>query len=135
MGISEEDKEKARRRFEEDLKGVDEYDVEYASKKGSEKVNQMDSNPPDFLEKIWEDVKLMISLISDYYKGVYTDVPWKVIASIAGAVVYFVSPIDVIPDFLPIVGYADDFVVLNIALNFAREDLELYKKWKNNVNI
>jgi len=132
MGISEEDKEKARRQFEEDLKGVDENDVEYASKKGSEKVKQMDSNPPDFLEKIWEDVKLMISLISDYYKGVYTDVPWKVIASIAGAVVYFVSPIDVIPDFIPIAGYADDLVVLNIALNFAREDLELYKEWKNN---
>ena len=131
MGISEKDKAKAKKKFEDDLKNVNENDVEYASKKGSAKVDEMDTNPPSFLEEIWEDIKLMISLISDYYNGKYTDVPCKVIASIAGAVIYFVSPIDVIPDFIPVLGYADDVVVLNIALNFAREDLKLYKKWKD----
>ncbi len=33
--------------------------------------------------------------------------------------VYLVSPIDVIPDFIPVLGYADDALVVAIALRFA----------------
>ena len=119
-----------KKKFEEDIKNVDEDDVEYASKKGTKKVEDMDKNPPGFLEDLWNDIKLMISLISDYYKGNYTDVPWKIIAAIAGAIVYFVSPIDVVPDFIPILGYADDALVLKLALELAKKDLDKYEEWK-----
>ena len=33
--------------------------------------------------------------------------------------VYLVSPIDLIPDFIPVLGYADDALVVAIALRFA----------------
>ncbi|EGQ9819110.1 DUF1232 domain-containing protein [Vibrio parahaemolyticus] len=130
MGISKEQEEKARKQFYEDIKDVDDADVEYASKKGNKKLDQLDSNPPGALSKLWNDIKLMVNLITDYVKGDYTEVPWRVIAAITGAIVYFASPIDVIPDFIPVVGYLDDALVIKLALDLASEDLIEYKRWK-----
>ncbi len=130
MGMTKEQEEKARKQFEENIKNVDENDVEYASKKGQSKINEFGNNPPNALIKLWEDIKLMVGLVTDYLKGDYKEVPWNVIASISGAVVYFVSPIDVIPDFIPGFGYLDDALVIKLALGFAKSDLEKYKQWK-----
>lgn len=131
MEMTKEQEEQARKQFEENIKNVDESDVEYASKKGQSKINKIGDNPPNALLKLWEDVKLMVGLITDYLSGNYKEVPWNVIASIAAAIVYFVSPVDIIPDFIPALGYADDAAVLRLALSFAGPDLEKYKQWKD----
>lgn len=38
---------------------------------------------------------------------------------LAGLLVYLLSPIDLVPDFLPVIGYADDAIVVAVALRFA----------------
>lgn len=38
---------------------------------------------------------------------------------LGGLLVYLLSPIDLIPDFVPVIGYADDAIVVVIALRFA----------------
>lgn len=42
-------------------------------------------------------------------------VPWHAKALAAGAVAYAISPIDVIPDFVPVVGAADDVYLVVLA--------------------
>lgn len=44
----------------------------------------------------------------------------KRILLILAALAYIVSPIDLIPDFVPVAGWGDDLVVLLLALNQAR---------------
>jgi len=57
--------------------------------------------------------KLLYSLIKDYWKGEYRDVsPWSILVFFA-AIIYVISPIDIIPDFLPLVGQIDDALILN----------------------
>ncbi|MDQ7060401.1 MAG: YkvA family protein [Sulfurimonas sp.] len=131
MNLTKEQLEKAKKQFEEDIKNVDEDDVQYASKKGTTKINGMENSIPSVLLKMWDDIKLMIELLTDYIKGNYKEVPWNIIAAITGAIIYFVSPIDVIPDFIPVVGYLDDAAVIKLALNFSQDDLNKYAKWKN----
>ncbi len=130
MEISKEQEEKAKAQFYEDIKDVDEHDIQYASKKGSLKIEKLADNPPNALSKLWNDIKLMVSLITDYAKGNYREVPWKIIAAITGAIVYFVSPIDLIPDFIPGIGYLDDALVIKLALDLAGDDLAEYARWK-----
>ena len=132
MEINKEQEALAKKKLEDDIKNVDSDDVDYASKKGKTKIDELDKNPPSVLMKVWNDLKLMINLIIDYVKGDYTNVPWNTIAAITGAIIYFVSPIDVIPDFIPVVGYVDDLTVIKFTLDLVSEDLIKYKQCKDN---
>jgi len=130
MMITNEQKLSAKKQFFEDAQSVDEDNVKYASIIGTRKINDFGTEPPGSLQNIWTEIKLMVDLVSDYSQGNYKEVPWDVIAAIAGALIYFVSPIDVIPDDEPLVGYLDDEVVLNFAVEFAHNDLIKYRNWK-----
>ena len=79
-----------------------------------------------------ENFKLLWSLLKDYYNGTYRNVPWKFIAAIGFAVAYLISPIDVIPDFIPLVGYVDDAAVFGLAVKSFMSEIEEYKNWKKN---
>lgn len=51
-----------------------------------------------------------------FYAIIDGDTPTKAKLIIAGALGYFISPIDIIPDFIPIIGYTDDIAVLAAAI-------------------
>ncbi len=76
------------------------------------------------------DVKYMFYLVKDFSTGKYKNVPWKVIASIVGSLVYLVSPIDAVTDVIPIFGLLDDAAVIGICLKLISEDLSEYISWK-----
>ncbi|WP_121667659.1 YkvA family protein [Mesonia aquimarina] len=82
------------------------------------------------LEKYAELGKLMLSMLKDYRKGIYHNVPWFTIASIVFALLYVLNPFDLIPDFIPGLGYIDDLSVLSIGLRFIETDLHEYLDWK-----
>ena len=72
--------------------------------------------------------KLLYSLIKDYWKGEYRDVsPWSILVFFA-AIIYVISPIDIIPDFLPLVGQIDDALILILCMYFLEKDLHKYKE-------
>ena len=130
MQMTPEQEERVKERFAEGIENVDQDDVAYAAKKGEKKIRQFADHPPEAIKKFWEDLKCMVEMISDYVKGDYKNVPWNTIAAIAGAVIYFVLPIDIIPDFIPVAGYLDDALVIKLALDFIDQDLKKYQEWK-----
>ena len=82
------------------------------------------------LSRLIGNFKLLYSLIKDYWKGEYRDVsPWSILVFIAG-IIYVISPIDIIPDFLPLVGQIDDALILILCMYFLEKDLHKYKEWK-----
>ena len=81
-------------------------------------------------EKAFKDIPTLCDIVRDYVKGNYKEVPVGSIIAALAALIYFVSPIDAIPDFIPVVGYLDDVTVIAVALQFIHSDLEEYRKWK-----
>jgi uncharacterized membrane protein YkvA (DUF1232 family) len=54
------------------------------------------------------------------------NVPWYRKSVIVGALIYFITPIDLIPDFIPILGYLDDLGVIMAAVKFLGSELVPY---------
>lgn len=67
------------------------------------------------LLKHFYKVKLLVYMIQDYYYGYYRDIPWGTLSAIVITLLYVLTPIDLIPDFIPGVGYVDDVAVLMFA--------------------
>ena len=82
------------------------------------------------LGRFIEDLKLMFAIIGDYVTGEYREIPWYTIAAIAAALLYVLSPIDLIPDFIPVIGLSDDAAVVGACLLLVEKDLHRYRDWK-----
>ena len=77
------------------------------------------------------DIQDLIAMLDDYYLGRYTKVPAVVIAGTAAIVAYLVSPIDLIPDKVPILGVIDDALVIKIVLELCIDkELDRYRAWR-----
>ena len=81
------------------------------------------------LSQYWQDIKTSFALLKDWYMGNYTKIPFRMVASIAGAMLYLVSPLDVVPDWLPFGGLLDDALVLAAIFALSRSDLDAYTIW------
>ena len=82
-----------------------------------------------FLRQYWKDIKTSFALLKDWYMGNYTKIPFRMVASIAGAMLYLVSPLDVVPDWVPFGGLLDDALVLAAVFTISRRDLDEYLAW------
>jgi uncharacterized membrane protein YkvA (DUF1232 family) len=82
------------------------------------------------LEEVWEQLKLMISLVKEWLAGNYKEVPTASIVAIVAGLIYLLSPIDLIPDFIPVLGYLDDIFVLGVVFTQVAKDLETFARWQ-----
>ncbi|HEY0742219.1 MAG TPA: DUF1232 domain-containing protein [Chryseosolibacter sp.] len=69
-------------------------------------------------------------LIKAYAQGQYKAVPWKTLLIIVAAVIYFVNPLDFVPDLIPIAGLADDFAVLLWVYNAVSGEVDKFLSWE-----
>jgi len=84
----------------------------------------------DDLKKIWDGLWALIRLVRAWLTGKYRDVPLKTVLLAIAAIIYFLNPFDVIPDFIPVVGYVDDAAVIAYAINSIRGDLDKFLEWE-----
>ncbi|MEH7177399.1 YkvA family protein [Neobacillus vireti] len=83
------------------------------------------------LADAWEKLQLFFDLVQAYTKGEYRNVAPSTILSIIGAILYFVSPLDLVPDFLVGLGILDDAAVISFTLKKLSAEIEEFKNWKS----
>lgn len=117
----------AERELTKRAKKVKKGDIQKVLKKESQILDTLRRVP--ILGSIIEDVQGLLKMLKAYWNGRYTQVPFYTIASIAGALLYLLTPVDAIPDFIPIIGFVDDLAVLRLCLKLASNDIARYKRW------
>jgi uncharacterized membrane protein YkvA (DUF1232 family) len=83
------------------------------------------------LGEAWDKLQLFFELIKSYSNGEYKNVSNNTLITVIGAILYFISPIDLIPDFIVGLGIFDDAAVIGYTLKKVSKELDEYKKWKN----
>ena len=78
----------------------------------------------------WPYLLAMVRLIRDYHRAEYRDIAAPKLIAIISALIYFVSPFDVIPDYLPVLGHIDDAFVVSLALKSVRTELDMFMAWE-----
>jgi uncharacterized membrane protein YkvA (DUF1232 family) len=78
----------------------------------------------------WGYLMAMIRLLRDYHRAEYRDISEANLQIIIAAILYFVSPFDVIPDWVPVLGHIDDAFVVSLALKSVRMDLDTFMAWE-----
>jgi len=68
-----------------------------------------------------------------FCSGKYKRVPWENLISVIVAIAYFVSPLDLIPDFLPGVGYLDDAMIVRFVYRAVKAELDRFMEWESEV--
>lgn len=73
-----------------------------------------------FLDKLRARVRrLQNETFALYLAARHPRTPWYAKVFIAGVVAYAVSPIDLIPDFIPVLGYLDDLILIPLGIAVA----------------
>lgn len=67
-----------------------------------------------------------LALLADHSRGACPQIPYATVSLLATALYYYLAPMDVIPDFIPRAGTADDAVVLDIAWRLAAPGVRRY---------
>ena len=97
-----------------EIRSIDDIDPKYAK----------DYSDDSFWEKVKGVLKtaglpLIYKAFQLYYVMKKPDCPMHIKAAIVMTLGYFISPIDVIPDFIPFVGFSDDLGAIIAALVLA----------------
>lgn len=119
----------------DEVSQVDEDDVEVVLE-NQENIDKKFSGS-NSLRKYVELGRIMMNMLKDVRRGNYPNIPWFTIATIAFALLYILNPMDIVPDFIPGIGYIDDVAVLTIGVGWIESDLHRYLDWrlKNNMGI
>jgi uncharacterized membrane protein YkvA (DUF1232 family) len=82
------------------------------------------------IDEVWEETLELIELVKAYARGEYRNIPWKAIICALAAIIYFVNPLDIIPDFIFGIGFLDDATVIAFVAKAIQEELKHFKEYR-----
>lgn len=83
--------------------------------------------------KLGERIKVIVRMLRAYVTGQYQELPWKTIVMLVAGIIYFLMPLDLIPDFIPVTGFIDDFTIIMLISGAFQQDIQDYLEWEETV--
>jgi uncharacterized membrane protein YkvA (DUF1232 family) len=78
-------------------------------------------------------LKASIRMVRSSVRREYREVPWQSLVLIMTGVIYFVTPTDALPDFIPLLGFTDDVAILTAILSSISGDLDRFLEWEKSL--
>lgn len=107
------------------------YDKNKLNKLIDEFIDKAKQNK--LLGPIAADITLFGAMVSDVMTGAYKKVPIYSLVMIVGIIVYFVSPVNLAFEAIPVIGQVDDVILINMIYNEIHKDVMEYQKWRNEI--
>ncbi|MFP4233852.1 MAG: YkvA family protein [Nitriliruptoraceae bacterium] len=79
---------------------------------------------------LFSDLAAAWRLVRAYLRGEYREVRSRSVLAVIGALLYFISPMDLIPDVVVLLGFTDDVIVLSLAFRVLRQELAAFRAWE-----
>lgn len=76
------------------------------------------------------DLPVLLRLARAWARGDYRRIPWKSLVVLVAGLLYFLSPVDAIPDFIPVLGFLDDAAVIAYVLRSIQKDVRAFEEWE-----
>ena len=87
------------------------------------------------LGSVRRDLETLIRMLKAWGKGKYKGIGIANLLIVAGAVFYFLNPIDAVVDFLPLIGFTDDIAVITFAIARLRNEFHKFQDWEQTVDV
>jgi len=78
----------------------------------------------------WETLQSLFRLIKLSISGEYTELPATTVVGAVAVLIYFMSPIDLIPDFIPVLGLLDDMALVAWFSTSIKHELDKFHAWE-----
>ncbi|MDO7887323.1 YkvA family protein [Hymenobacter cheonanensis] len=90
-----------------------------------------DENSKDNKFKQLFDVALtLVRLVRNYITGDYRQIQTSTIISGLAVLLYVLSPIDLVPDFIPVLGFLDDLSLISWFVGKFQVEITNYREWE-----
>ncbi len=122
--------EKAKELIRKGAEKITEDDLKKVAGKKEDIRSKFDKPGP--IGRMLSDVNLLLALIQDYITGDYRKIPVWAVSAIGFSLLYVVSPLDFLPDLIPLLGQVDDIAVITICLLLIEQELHKYREWRYN---
>lgn len=80
--------------------------------------------------KLLKDVDVLVRLLKAWRSGEYAGIATRDLLTMVAAIIYLISPFDLIPDFVPVAGYIDDAAVIAWLFESLGDELAQFRKWE-----
>ncbi len=80
--------------------------------------------------EVWENLQLLTRMLKTAMAGEYKGIPSSTLVGGVAVLIYFITPIDLIPDMIPVIGFLDDATLLAWFMTSIKSELERYKDWE-----
>ncbi|MGZ6744582.1 MAG: YkvA family protein [Nocardioides sp.] len=105
-------------------------DPEALERVAQESSSRTSADTSGHFSGVLDDFRTLVRLVVAYARGQYREIPPDSLVLVVAGLLYVVSPLDLIPDAVPVIGMADDAVVVGWVIKAVREELEAFRAWE-----
>lgn len=80
--------------------------------------------------QLFHTAHTLVRLVRSYASGEYRQIHTTTIASGIGVLLYVLSPIDLVPDFIPVVGFLDDLSLISWFVGKFNSEIVRFREWE-----
>ncbi|WBA43337.1 YkvA family protein [Hymenobacter canadensis] len=81
-------------------------------------------------KQVFDVGRTLVRLVRNYVSGDYRQVETSTVVSALGVLLYTLSPVDLVPDFIPVVGFLDDLALISWFIEKFQGEILRFREWE-----